>query len=199
MSKIDFAKAKADIAQIIDIVKTVPEALQQRCFELLFEAVFTKPHPSPADHTPKEKAVEVSKENPLVPDKKLPANVMAFMARNGVTKEQLEKLFMLDHQPLLPIYKMPTGNISKSQLSKVLMILLENGLLNNSLAAQYAELREAVKDDGLHDGNFNKVLKRNHALFRGAISENSIDEDGTVELSGAGMEKLAEVVKELGQ
>ena len=69
---------------------------------------------------------------------------MAFAVRNEVTKEQLEKLFMLDHQPLLPIYKIPTGNTAKAQLSKVLMVLLENGLLNNALTAQYSELREAV-------------------------------------------------------
>ena len=106
---------------------------------------------------------------------------------------------MLNDQPLLPIYKIPTGNIAKSQLTKVLMILLENGLLNNALTAQYSEVREAVKDDGFYDGNFNKVLKRNHALFRGAVSEDWIDESGVVELTGAGMEKLAEVVKELGQ
>ena len=171
MPKIDFTKAKADIAQIIDIVKTVPEALPQRCFELLFEAAFAEAHLAPADLRSKEKTDEGvgSKEKPPELDKKLPANVMAFAVRNGVTREHLEKLFMLDHQPLLPIYKITTGNISKSQLTKVLMVLLENGLLNNALTAQYPELREAVKDDGLHDGNFNKVLKRNHALFRGAF------------------------------
>ena len=37
MPKIDFAKAKEDITQIVEIVKTVPEELQQRCFEMLFE------------------------------------------------------------------------------------------------------------------------------------------------------------------
>ena len=201
MSKFDFAKAKGDIAQIVDIVKAVPETLQQRCFELLFEAAFAESHSVPANLPPKEKVGESvgSKENVAIPDKKLPANVMAFAVRNGVAKEQLEKLFMLDHQPLLPIYKIPTGNIAKSQLTKVQMILLENGLLNNALTAPYSELREAVKDDGFYDGNFNKVLKRNHAFFRGAISEDSIDESGVVELTGAGMEKLAEVVKELGQ
>jgi len=118
MAKIDFTKAKADIAQIVDIVKTVPAALQERCFELLFDATFTEPHLPSADLPPKEKTGEAvhSKENSPLPDKKLPANVMAFTVRNGVTKEQLEKLFMLDHDPLLPIYKIPAGNISKSQL-----------------------------------------------------------------------------------
>ena len=55
MPKIDFAKAKADIAQIIDIVKTVPEPLQQRCFELLFEAAFTEAHPAQDIPPPQEK------------------------------------------------------------------------------------------------------------------------------------------------
>jgi hypothetical protein len=198
MAKLDFAKAKADIAEIVEIVKTVPEALQQRCFELLFDIAFasttarTEPKPEPkGEPTADEK-------KPLSSDKKLPPNVLAFIHRNDVTRDDLGKLFMLDHDPLLPIYKMPSGNIAKSQLTKVMMVLLENGLLNNSLNAPYAELREALKDDGLYDGNLNKNLKRNHGFFRGAIGEDSIDENGTVELTGSGMEKLAEVIKELG-
>ena len=53
MSKIDFAKVKGDMCQIIDIVKTVPEALQQRCFELLFEAAFPDLHSVRANSPPK--------------------------------------------------------------------------------------------------------------------------------------------------
>jgi hypothetical protein len=197
MSKVDFAKTKADIAEIVEIVKTVPEALQQRCFELLFEMAFSKTQAPPE---PKAKGEPPPEEKqPSASGKKLPPNVLAFIHRNEVTKDDLGKLFMLEHDPLLPIYKMPMGNISKSQLTKVLMVLLENGLLNNSLAAPYAELREALKDDGLYDTNLNKNLRRNHALFRGAIGEDSIDENGTVELTGPGMVKLAEVIKELGQ
>ncbi len=49
------------------------------------------------------------------------------------------------------------------------------------------------------DGNFNKTLKRDYDLFRSAITESSIDTNATVELSGGGMQKLAEIVKELGQ
>ena len=139
------------------------------------------------------------KENSPASDKKLPPNVLAFAHRNGVTKEDLAKLFMLDHDPLLPIYKIPSGNVAKSQMSKVMMVLLENGLLNNALTAPYGELREAVRDDGLFDGNFNKTLRRNYGLFRGAITQDGINEDGVVELTGSGLEKLAEVIKELSQ
>jgi hypothetical protein len=199
MAKVDFAKAKADIAEIVEIVKTVPEALQQRCFELLFDVAFSnvRPVPEPKSEVKVDPPAEEKQQHGS--DKKLPPNVLAFIHRHNVTKDDLGKLFMLEHDPLLPIYKMPSGNVAKSQLTKVMMVLLENALLNNTLSAPYAELREALKDDGLHDGNLNKNLKRNHDLFRGAITKDGIDEDGTVELTGPGLQKLAEVIKELGQ
>ena len=200
MSKLDFEKAKADIGQIVAIVKTVPEPLQQRCFELLFEKAFadTKTAQEPKAKDPElEKVTEPAE--PSAGGKKLPGNIKAILRRGDVTEDDLGKLFMLEHDPLLPVYKLPKGNQAKAQMAKVMMVLLENGLLNNSLTAPYAELREALKDEGLHDGNFNKALKRNADLFRGAITKDSIDENGTVELSGPGLERLAETIKELAQ
>ncbi|MBR0857153.1 hypothetical protein [Bradyrhizobium liaoningense] len=200
MPKLDFEKAKADIAQIVEIVKTVPEALQQRCFELLFEKAFSdaKPKPEKEETLPADDR-SAEPDTPAVMGKKIPGNIKVILHRGEVTEADIGKLFMLEHDPLLPVYKLPTGNTAKAQMAKVMMVLLENGLLNNNVSAPYSELREALKDEGLHDGNFNKVLKRNAELFRGAISKESIDENGTVELTGAGMKKLAETIKELAQ
>lgn len=196
MSKLDFAKAKADIAQIVEIVKTVPEALQQRCFELLFEAAFSNVK-SAAEPKVEEQPEAATETKPAAPSsKKLPPNVLAFLRRQKLEPEDLGKLFMLDHEPLLPVYKMPNGAIAKSQLIKVLMVILENGLLNNSLTATYAELRGSARDDGLFDGNFNKLFKRD--LFKG-VGKDGVTDDTLIELSGTGMDKLAEVIKELGQ
>ena len=156
MAKLDFAKARADIAEIVDIVKTVPENLQVVCFEMLFEAAFFGAQ-APANQKEEAKPGLQEKEEPSATDKRLPPNVLAFAHRHKVTKDDLAKLFMLDHDPLLPIYRFPSGNIAKSQINKVMMVLLENGLLNNALTAPYDELREAVRDDGLYDGNFNRT------------------------------------------
>jgi hypothetical protein len=198
MAAFDYQHAKAEIVQINAIVETCPDAVKEKCFELLFVQVFGKPFAAPP---PPERQAAPKPEEPEKPTppqaKKLPHNVIAFMRKNNVTEDELGKLFMIDHEPLLAIYKLPTGKQAQAQLYKVLMILLENGLLNNSLSAPYTELRDSVKEDGLMDGNFNGTLKRNHAYFRGAITENGIEVDGTVELSGTGMEKLAEIVKEL--
>ena len=79
------------------------------------------------------------------------------------------------------------------------MILLENGLLNNQLKAPYTELRDSIKEAGLMDGNFNKVLKKNSALFRGAVTKDKIIESEMIELTGVGYERLSEIVKELTQ
>ncbi len=198
---IDFAKAKADIKEIVEIVKTIPEPLQQRCFELLFEAAFTDK--SAAARAKKEEAAagdeDTRAKTPPPAEKKLPPNVMAFMRRHSISQEELGKLFMVDHDPLLPVYTIPQGKMAKSQLTKVMMILLENALLNNTFTANYSELRDTVKEDGLYDGNFSAMLRSNSKLFKGAVTASKTDETGIVELSGEGMGRLAEVVKELGQ
>jgi hypothetical protein len=204
--KFDYKTAKEEIAQINAIVETCPDAVKEKCFELLFSAVFgTSAVPVAAalaePPPPPKKGSDVAPvDTPAAPQtKKLPSNILVFTRKYNVSEADLERLFMLDHEPLLPIYKIPGGKMSRSQISKVLMILLENGLLNNALSAPYAELRDSVKEDGFMDTNFNQTLRRNHGLFRGAITEDAVDPNGTVELSGLGLEKLAEQIKELGQ
>ena len=207
MAKFDYKRAREEIAQINAIVETCPEAVKDKCFELLFVAVFdTKPAvPQRAVEGPETPAAkqenkpDEQKNEPPKQKKKLPSNVLAFSHRYEVSPEDIEKLFLLNHEPILPVYKIPTGKTSQAQLCKVMMVLLENGLLNNQLSAPYPELRESVKEDGYYDGNFNGLLKRNYALFKGAITKDAIDEGEIVELTGAGLTRLAEIVKELGQ
>lgn len=202
MGKLDFEKAKSDIAAIVEIVKCVPEGLQQRCFELLFEAAFNDETLGKKKSFEKEEPKrqdEKERREPPPSGRKLPSNVLAFIRKNDISDDQLGKLFMLDHEPLLPVYKIPKAAMAKSQVIKVMMILLENGLLNNSFSAPYTELRESVKEDGFYDSNFTQTMKNNHALFRGAVTKSGISEEGVVELTGAGFERLAEIVKELGQ
>lgn len=205
MTKFDYKHAKEEIAQINAIVETCPDVVKEKCFELLFGVVFGTVPP------PREQPKSADDFVALKPDKeaavtesssgrrKLPPNVMSFTRRHDITLDQLEKLFILDHEPMLSIYKIPGGNTARSQLYKVMMVLLENGLLNNQMSAPYSELRENLREDGLFNGNFNKVLKRHHELFKGAVSKNTITESGTVELTGNGQMKLAEIVKELAQ
>jgi hypothetical protein len=209
MVDFDFKNAQKLIAEINSVVATCPEHLQEICFKMLFGLVFpgTSTQPLSATQRVDEKPLdgsEITKQAPGNGSKasvnsKLPGKIIAFMRRSGISEAMLEKLFILDHEPLLPIYRITTSVTAQAQLQKVMMVLLENGLLTNALKAPYAELRDTCKEEGLFDANFNKVLKRNANLFRGAITENKIDENGVVELSGAGLEHLANLVKELAE
>lgn len=104
---------------------------------------------------------------------------------------------MLDQDPILPVYSISTGVMAQAQLQKVLMIMLENALLSNQFKAPYAEVRDTCKEDGLFDTNFNKVLKKNSNLFKGAITADKIEEGQDVELTGEGQIKLSEIIRKL--
>lgn len=205
MSDFDFAQAQKNITAINSIVASCPEPLREKCFELLFHEVFqgqAKTLPKPNARTQQEEkekdkgtAGNDAEESPT--DFKLPSNIAAFLRKFGIQRTQLEKLFMLDHQPLLPVYRITTANTRHGQLQKVMMVFLETCLSTNQMKLAYTELRDACKEGGHHDSNFNKALKKNHDLFKSGITEDRIDEDVVVELSAAGYDKLAEVVKEL--
>ena len=48
MAKFDYKRAREEIAQINAIVETCPEAVKEKCFELLFAAVFNIEPPAAA-------------------------------------------------------------------------------------------------------------------------------------------------------
>ncbi|HXI99627.1 MAG TPA: hypothetical protein VNH44_00305 [Micropepsaceae bacterium] len=206
MTQFNYADAKVQIEEITKIVETCPEPLREKCFELLFGVVFGKVQnsfsasiPVKTPKAPEDLSDVSTKRSPSGVDYKLPSNILAFTRKYDVSFETIQKLFILDHEPLLPIYKITTKVTATAQLQKVMMILLENGLLNNQMKAPYTELRDSIKEAGLMDGNFNKMLKKNSALFRGAVTKDKITETEMIELTGAGYERLSQIVKELTQ
>ena len=50
-----------------------------------------------------------------------------------------------------------------------------------------------------YDGNFTANLRSRANFFRGPITGKSVKDTDIVELSGEGLTKLAELIKELGQ
>lgn len=206
MQKINFAEAKKQIEEIAKVVEVCPEPLRETCFKMLFELAFSdRPAPlAPQKQTPAIASEPPSREEPArnepaAPSFKLPPNVLVFTRKYDIAPDTLQKLFILDHEPMLPIYNITSKVMRTAQLQKVLMILLENGLLTGKFSASYAELRETINEVGLFDSNFGSGLKKNHALFKGAITAEKINEAQTVELTGPGLEQLAATIKELTQ
>jgi hypothetical protein len=82
MPKFDYAHAKEEIAQINAIVGTCPDAVKEKCFELLFGVIFG---PANFSAPPQAEADTLSKEPEKPADavqslhaRKLPSNVLAF-------------------------------------------------------------------------------------------------------------------------
>jgi hypothetical protein len=200
MKDFDFAAAQQKIADINKAIEDCPDVVKPKAFELLFVQIFgavSSPSAAAAAKGKMEPAA-LAPPDPITPETiKLPGNVQAFLRRSSMSKAVLDKLFMLDQDPMLPIYNSPTGVMAQAQLQKVLMVMLENALLNNQFKAPYAEVRDTCKEDGLFDGNFNKVLKKNSNLFKGAITPDKINEDEQIELTGEGLIRLADVIKKL--
>jgi hypothetical protein len=204
MADFDFAAAQKKIIEINKIIEGCPEAVKEKAFELLFHRVFEPPthvvrpvhatapaakqEPGPAEQSERAEPIDAIK---------LPGNVVAFLRRYSIPRDTLDKLFMLDQTPHLQIYSITTSVTAQAQLQKVLMILLENAILTGSFKAPYKEMRESCKEAGLYDGNFNKTLKKNGSIFKGAVTADKINDDEEIELTGAGQARLAEVIAEL--
>lgn len=202
MGEIDFKKIAEQIKEINVIVSTCPDAVKERCFELLFNLIFRK-RGEEENKPDADDAKNDSEQDKNSADEhkrfKLPSNVLQVARRYNISQADIEKVFLLEHDPLLPIYKITNNNMAAAQLQKILMVILQNGLLNNSLRASYVELRESCREDGLLEKNFNRNLKNRHELFKGAITASKIEEGGAVELTSDGLTKLSEVVHELAQ
>ncbi|MEG6509210.1 hypothetical protein V6C03_09530 [Methyloligella sp. 2.7D] len=201
MRDFDFKAARRQVTEILSIVEECPEPLKARCFELLFGVAFADlPKVNPQGKVPIPRSnVGLAANGSLqeTGERELPGSVAVFARKYGVSSAQLHKLFLIDHDPILAVYKIKTKVKSRAQLQKVMMVLLENGLRNDRIKIAYPELRDAVRDAGLYDGNFNKTLKHNAGLFRGAITEAKILEGESVELTGKGMQRLADIVEDL--
>ncbi len=202
MDKKDWKKVQEEVDEINNIVSKSPENVQEKCFEMLFGLAFGNIDfnlPVEKGQEQEEVANEDAVTQSMSQGYKLPGNVLVMLRKNGLSEKDLEKLFMLDHEPILPIYKINSDQMAKAQVQKVFMILLENALSSGQFKADYIEVRETCREEGLFDSNFTTSLKNQHKFFKGAITEKKINEAGAVELSGQGYVKMAEIIRDLIQ
>lgn len=203
MSKdIEWDKVSKDVQKINEIVKNCSQNVQEKCFELLFNMRYGHSiieTPPDLSKMMAKKTKEETKEEQTTSEYKLPGNVLAMLRKNDLSKENLEKIFMVDHEPILPTYNIDTKRMSTAQIQRTLMVLLENALTTGYFKAAYSEIRDTCKEEGLYDGNFTANLRKKAKYFRGPITGKSVKDTDIVELSGEGTTALAELIRELGQ
>jgi hypothetical protein len=197
------AALKAEIQEIVELVKTVPDSLQLRAFEILLQDALDR---FGEKKGPRKARNEESDEHELTAanEKKteqaseglnlnaLPMRVKAFMKRTKVTAEQLEQLFHIEGKQYEPIWVLKAMQFSKAQVQIALMQSLRRALASGEFSFDRGEVRAACKERGtLNENNFKANFQNNVKYFSG------LEKDGLVSLTDDGMTALAALITEL--
>jgi len=200
------AALKAEIQEIVELVKTVPESLQVRTLELLLQDLLdrTGEPKRPAKHND-----ENNEEDEPLPGKErterrakstseglnpgtLPMRLKAFMKRTQVTIGQIDRLFHVEGKQIEPIWTLKSTKFSKTQVEIALLQSLQRAIT----LGEFSFDRELVREECIKRGGYNKTnfvanFRNNGKYFSG------LDKDGLVSLSDEGMTALAALVNDL--
>lgn len=193
------AALKTEIQEIIELVKTVPEPLQLRAFEILLQDAIDRS----AGRKPKRRENEEEELEEKPPKRReresqgldpntLPMRVKAFMKRTQVTAPQIEKLFHIEDKQFEPIWALKVTKFSKAQVNIALLQSLQRALTSGEFSFDREEVRTACKDKKSYDKvNFKVNFQNNAKYFSG------LEKDGLVSLTDEGMTHLAALITEL--
>jgi hypothetical protein len=193
------AALKAEIQEIIELVKTVPESLQLRTLELLLQDALDKVGINKLKRElDSEKDVEdtTDKKPPKgesdgLDASRLPMRVKAFMKKHSVTAKQLERLFHIEGKEYAPIWTLTTTKFAAAQVHTSLLQSLQRALASGEFSFDREEVRTRCKERGDDTANFIVNFKNRNKYFSG------LDREGLVSLTDEGMKALATLVTEL--
>jgi hypothetical protein len=202
------ADLKAEIQEIVELVKTVPEPLQARTLELLLQDLLDqrsgkKRAQSKRDERLGEDEEEMQRKEKAPADTRkrgseglnvntLPMRLKAFMKRTKVTEKQIERLFHVEGNQYEPIWTLKTTNFSKTQVQIALLQALQRALTSGEFSFDREEVKaECEKRNSLNKANFRANFQNSGKYFSG------LEKEGLVSLTDEGMNALAELVTEL--
>ena len=141
-----YQKLKNEIKDIVEIVSQCPEALQEKCFELLLEnylksnkstqeaptqdnaEVFTQESNHSVNESKEEKAHNVEEEITLTD---FHIKIRKFLETNNVTIETINSLYYKEDGKLMPLYESLNSNkMTDCQNRIALLTAFENSFSN---------------------------------------------------------------------
>lgn len=185
---------KDELREIIELVKSCPPNLQDKCFEILLTDTLSNlrggrkvvqepnPAPNPANNGDEITNADVAKR------------AAAFAKGNGMEISHLQKVFDFEEEGIVTI-KAPDLKVAKnSQKQKRLALLIgvEHQLMEGKFDVPTEELREMCVTYGCYDpSNFGANLKNTKQIFAGFKAS------GTNKLSPVGKSEAAALIAEL--
>lgn len=191
----DYQNLKKEVKEISDIACSLPEKLQEKCFEVLLNKLLES-------DDPEKNRKRKDDDKPPPPEDKdrikipQPAQMKVFMQKTGVTADELEKIVMYDGEELHFIKEPTTKTVAKGQIEWALLVALQCAITSNTLEVDPETVRSICQDKGFYDSkNFISIFKKDKykALFQNTL----VSQGPAQKLTGDGIKKLGELVKSL--
>jgi hypothetical protein len=196
------------IKEFIEISKSCPDNLQEKCFDLLLSdylfqlrtkssgAGETLKHTNPARDESKKEDEKKAKSQEDIEEKDIHVKAKKFLNKAGLTIENINQLFYKEGEKFLPLYdELKTTKASESQIRIALLQAFLSGLssgefeFNGELVREEAQIRKCYDTP-----NFAAHFKNNKELFDGFTKYKK--SSPTIKLSPQGKTKLAEIIKD---
>lgn len=211
-----YQKIKEEMVEIISIVNSCPENLQQKCFEVMLTHLLDDQRSVLKKSATKEinKAVEevekpineeiITKENKIDEEteivlKDYHIKIRKFFETSGITCEDLNKIYYKSENAILPLYEeLKTTNMRESQLRLSLLTAFENSINNDGdMITDVNEVRIRCQELKCYDttnfaSNFNKFLP----MFDGF---DKYEKGKSIKLSLEGKKELSKTLLELSR
>lgn len=200
MSKL-FDKVK----EIAAVSSSLPENLQQSCFEILLKyhlSTLTISAPDRKDIAAPDKKqddelhVVEEQEQADLTDSDIHLKVRRFMEKNNVTFDEINNIFYKDGKNIKILYEdLGTTKMAVAQIRIALLQSLYNAFETGEFQAVIENVREECRDRKCHNSaNFAVNFNNNSSFFDFDKYTKSID---IVKLSEEGKQELASLIKEL--
>lgn len=203
------ADLKDKVKEFADIAASLPEKLQQSCFELLLKNYLAELAPrrsnvgaqTVAETPPGQSADEKTPAEPTkaqadLTTSDLHVKVRRFMEKYSISLVELNNLFYKEGEAILPLYEdLKTTRTSEAQTRVTLLQSLLNALMNGEFQANVESIRNECRDRKCYDStNFAANFTNNKSLYDFDKYTKGTTE---IKLSEDGKKELSQLIKEL--
>lgn len=217
-----YQKLKAEMKEIIEIVKQCPESLQEKCFELLLENYLSAYNsrngdekktiplatenkepamvkPTSNDSSEEKTTEDVTSEEITMKD--FHVRVKRFLDNNGITIDQINYLYYKEDEAIKPLYdSLNSTSMAECQIRLALLTAFENSFTdpNGEMSFNCEAIRTKCIAMKCYNGsNFTSYFKNNSNLWDNWPDK--YDKGLNIVLSNEGKKELAKVLLDLAK
>jgi hypothetical protein len=195
----DYPRLKSEIKEIADIAASMPEGLQEKCFEVLLKHFLCETTPIPARGRDEQQAKDLVAQDGLShTDIPMTTSLRLFLRKTDIAIADLQSVLMLSDNDVHFIHEPSTSIIAEGQIQWALLLALKQAILKNDFSVDPEDVRSICQEKGFYDkANFATNFKnaKYSKFFKGPMKRQGERQA----LSDEGQTELARIIKSLVQ